>query len=180
MRHAVALAVLDGLVRKRVDGLSCVPATDAAAYLLSIAARAEGSAGEDALLPAALADSATIWPALLAITRDSSRPRTTREGAMFWLARAAAEATGVPVDQRTEDEGDESVRSHAVFALSQLSDNAGVPALIDVARSHRSPRIRGKAIFWLGESGDPRAIALFEELLTGRQRGLSAPRRQEQ
>ena len=87
---------------------------------------------------------------------------------MFWLARAAAEAGGVPIDQRTEDGGDESVRSHAVFALSQLSDNAGVPALIDIARSHRSPLIRGRAIFWLGESGDPRAIVLFEELLTGR------------
>ena len=50
--------------------LGTVPATDAAAYLLSIAARAEGSVGDDALLPAALADSATIWPALLAIARD--------------------------------------------------------------------------------------------------------------
>ena len=30
---------------------------------------------------------------------------------------------------------------------------------------HPDPEIRRKAIFWLGQSQDPRAIALFEELL---------------
>jgi hypothetical protein len=28
--------------------------------------------------------------------------------------------------------------------------------------------VRKKALFWLGQSGDPRAIALFEEILTGK------------
>jgi hypothetical protein len=36
-----------------------------------------------------------------------------------------------------------------------------------VARTHRDPRIRDRALFWLGQSGDPRAYALFEELLAG-------------
>ena len=30
------------------------------------------------------------------------------------------------------------------------------------------PEIRRKALFWLGQSEDPRALALFEELLTRR------------
>ncbi len=34
------------------------------------------------------------------------------------------------------------------------------------ARSHPDPEVRRKALFWLGQSGDPRALALFEELLT--------------
>jgi len=33
-------------------------------------------------------------------------------------------------------------------------------------RSNRDPEMRRKALFWLGQSGDPRALALFEELLT--------------
>ena len=35
-----------------------------------------------------------------------------------------------------------------------------------IARTHRDPAIRKKALFWLGQSEDPRAITLFQELLT--------------
>jgi HEAT repeat protein len=41
-----------------------------------------------------------------------------------------------------------------------------VPALIRIAKTHSDPDIRRKAIFWLGQSHDPRALALFEDLLT--------------
>ncbi len=53
-----------------------------------------------------------------------------------------------------------------MFALSQRPRDEGVPVLIRIARSHRDPKIRRRAIFWLGQSEDPRALALFEELLT--------------
>ena len=53
----------------------------------------------------------------------------------------------------------------AIFALSQLDDDAGVPILIDIVREDPDPNLKKKAIFWLGQSGDPRAVALFEELL---------------
>jgi HEAT repeat protein len=52
-----------------------------------------------------------------------------------------------------------------VFALSQLRGHAGVEPLLQVARTNRDPAVRRKALFWLGESGDPRAIALFREIL---------------
>jgi HEAT repeat protein len=42
-----------------------------------------------------------------------------------------------------------------------------VEPLLQVARTNRDPFVRRKAIFWLGESGDPRAIALFREILRG-------------
>jgi hypothetical protein len=40
-----------------------------------------------------------------------------------------------------------------------------VPALIRIARSNPHPELRKTALFWLGQSEDPRAIALFEEIL---------------
>jgi len=40
-----------------------------------------------------------------------------------------------------------------------------VPKLIEVARSHRSPEVRKQAMFWLGQSHDPRAIQFFEDIL---------------
>ena len=62
-----------------------------------------------------------------------------------------------------EDE-DREVRESAVFAL-KLGDDEGVPALIRIARSNKDPKIRRTALFWLGQSEDPRALDLFEELL---------------
>jgi HEAT repeat protein len=58
------------------------------------------------------------------------------------------------------------VREQAVFALSQRPREEGVPSLIRIAKTHSDPEIRRKAIFWLGQSHDPRALALFEDLLT--------------
>jgi len=58
------------------------------------------------------------------------------------------------------------VREQAVFALSQRPREEGVPALLRIARTHHDPMLRRRAIFWLGQSNDPRALALFEELLT--------------
>lgn len=64
-------------------------------------------------------------------------------------------------------ETDIDVRESAIFALSQRPRDEGVPILIDIVRTSPEPRLRKSAMFWLGQSGDPRAIALFEELLTG-------------
>jgi HEAT repeat protein len=57
------------------------------------------------------------------------------------------------------------VKKKAVFALSQLPKEEGVPLLIGLARTHRSPEVRKQAMFWLGQSGDPRALSFFEEVL---------------
>ena len=43
-----------------------------------------------------------------------------------------------------------------------------MPRLIDVARTNRSPDMRKQAMFSLGQSQDPRALAFFEEVLRAR------------
>ena len=37
--------------------------------------------------------------------------------------------------------------------------------LIDTARRNRNPAVRKQAVFWLGQSSDPRALTFFEEVL---------------
>ena len=64
-------------------------------------------------------------------------------------------------------DAEREIQEAAVFALSQRPADEGVPALIGVARDHRDPRIRRQAMFWLGQTQDPRALAFFEEILTG-------------
>jgi HEAT repeat protein len=92
---------------------------------------------------------------------------------MLWLSRYAAGAlVGRPNDPTAGDEdkddrGKDDLKTHAVFVLSQLRNHEGVPALLDIARSNRDPQVRGQALFWLGQSGDPRALALFESILRG-------------
>ncbi len=175
----VVLEVVDGQVtdvdtyvggrwrapRMETIDLGVVSAVAAAEYLLSLARQSNGRAGKEAVFPATLADSAVVWPELLVIAKDQSRPRQTRKAAVFWVAQAAGDAATAGLEGIVDDDtGDRELRKSAVFALSQIKDS-GVPSLIRIARTHRDPVIRKQAMFWLGQSEDPRAIALFEELL---------------
>jgi HEAT repeat protein len=160
-----------GAVRSRgARDLGEVSAPEAARYLMTIAARGTAGASKRAIFPAVLADSATVWPALFPIARDTeTRSKSTRQDALFWLSRfASAELAGRPnnpfADEEEKSEDDE-LKTHAVFVLSQLPRHEGIPQLIDVARNNRNWRVRSSALFWLGQSGDPRAIDLFESVL---------------
>ena len=152
-----------------VVDLGMVPAREAADYLVSLAQTERGSLGEKAIFPATIADSANIWPALLKIARNSNVPRGARNQSVFWLGQAAGDAATANLKDIVLDNSvDREVRETAVFALSQRPREEGVPALIAVARTNKDPEIRKKALFWLGQSHDPRALDLFEELLTKR------------
>src|SRR2546423_454384 len=150
-----------------VVDLGMVPAREAADYLVSLAQTERGSMGEKAVMPATLADSAEVWPAFLRIARNADVPRSTRTSTVFWLGQAAGDAATRDLRDLVLDNGiDREVRESAVFALSQRPRDEGVPALIAVARTNKDPEIRKKALFWLGQSHDPGANDLFEELLT--------------
>jgi hypothetical protein len=150
-----------------VTDLGTVSAREAAAFLLAVAERDSGRASERAILPATLADSATIWPDLLRIARETRISRRVRRSAVFWLGQAAGDAATRGLTDLIDDGAvDRDVKESAVFALSQRPREEGVPALIRIVKSNGDPQLRRKAIFWLGQSDDPRALALFEELLT--------------
>ena len=153
-------------VAEGVTDLGMVPAKDAADFLVSLAARGTGRVSREAIFPATLADSAKVWPALVRIARADARPRATREQAVFWVGQMAGDAATANLDSIVRDDGvGREIREQAVFALSQRPKDEGIPALIRVARTNPDPEVRKKALFWLGQSGDKRALDLFEELL---------------
>jgi hypothetical protein len=155
--------------RDGVTDLGMVPARAASDLLLDFAGRLSGSAADDLIFPATLADSVEVWPRLIGIARNDRLPAGTRKQAVFWLGQAAGDRAVADLGGLVNEEnGDREVQESAVFALSQLKDGGGVPSLLEIARTHRDPKIRKTAMFWLGQSSDPRAIALFEEILTGR------------
>ena len=70
------------------------------------------------------------------------------------------------IDGAIENDPDTEVKKQAVFALSQLPKDEGVPKLIQVAQNNRNPEVRKQAMFWLGQSEDARALDFFEKVLT--------------
>ena len=106
------------------------------------------------------------WPTLLRIARSDRATTKARKAAIFWVGQAAAdEATKGLDDLANDNDQDREVRESALFALSQQPASKGIPALIRVAKTSKDPKLRRTALFWLGQSEDPAAIRLFEEIL---------------
>ena len=154
------------LPKTGVTDLGTVSAPAASQLMLAIA-RKGGKAGEDAIMPAMLADSVQIWPDLIKIAKNPSVSTDVRKSAVFWVGQAAATAATAGLVAVVGDEAvNRDVRESAVFALSERPNGEGVPALLATARNDKDGKIRRSAIFWLGQSEDPRALAYFEEVLT--------------
>jgi len=97
---------------------------------------------------------------------------TRRERRGHGVAIADKATRGAVVHAVTElfrdaiaEDPETEVKRKAVFALSQLPKDEGIPQLIQVARTNRNPEVRKQAIFWLGQSNDPRALSFIEEIV---------------
>jgi len=95
--------------------------------------------------------------------RDASGE--VRGQALFWLAQTAARRAPQTIQAAIDDDPEIEVKKKAVFALSLLPKAEGVPLLIGLARTHKNHEVRKQAMFWLGQSGDARALAFFEDVL---------------
>jgi HEAT repeat protein len=62
-------------------------------------------------------------------------------------------------------DGNTEVQIQAVRAISERKAEEAVPLLIKIAKTHSNQLVRKQAIRALGESGDPRAVEFFREVL---------------
>jgi hypothetical protein len=121
---------------------------------------------ESALSAIALHRDAAATAAILDLAKNGT-PKL-RQRALVWIARRAeSQAAGI-ITQAIDNDPDVEVKKQAVSALNQLPRDEGVPLLIKLARSHTNPVVRKQAMFWLGQSKDPRALSFFEEVLTAK------------
>lgn len=118
----------------------------------------------DAALAAIGHHSGTAASAALVRISQTGPPRH-RGTALTWLARQAAAEALPAIDAALQKDPDTEVKKQAVFALSRFPNQEGVPKLIDVARTHANAEVRRQAMFWLGESKDPRAVDFFAQIL---------------
>jgi len=144
--------------------LGATDARQAADYLLGLARGGAADLGDEAVGAAALAD-VEVWPELLEMARDAKLDTGTRESAIFWLAQQAGDRATEDLEAIVREDGDSEVRQAALFGLSQLPEGAGFDSLVKVVRENDDPELVQVSLFWLGQTGDPRAISLFEEIL---------------
>jgi HEAT repeat protein len=142
-----------------------------------------GEAAVDDLLK--LFDSERAPEVRRAVLQSLSDIKSTRvEDKLFEVARSndtidvrrqAIRLLGERVSKRSFDflsataqsaDGNAEVQVQAVRAISERRSEESVPLLIKIAKTHSNQLVRKQAIRSLGESGDPRAIEFFREVLS--------------
>src|ERR1043166_705023 len=93
------------------------------------------------------------------------------------LRRQAIRSLGEHVSKRSFDflsataqstDANAEVQVQAVRAISERHAEESVPLLIKIARTHPNQLVRKQAIRSLGDTGDPRAIEFFREVLSNK------------
>ena len=155
-----------------VTWLENVKADDSAAWLASLINASNADSRErfnrvtkPAVTALGMHEGATASRALVGMARNHPASNV-RNDALFWLSqRAGDQLAAGTIAEAIEKDPDTDVRKRAVFALSQLPKDESVPKLIDVAKNNKNAAVRQQAMFWLGQSNDPRAIKFFEDVL---------------
>jgi len=143
--------------------LGIVDATEAARYLLSIAPSLGGRNGNEAVSAAAIANAVTIAPELVRLMQNGDAPLDTRKDALFWLGESEM---GAAEFARLYDRAQPfALREQWTFVLSQRHEDPAVDKLIDIARADSDFEIRKRAMFWLGQSKDPKAIQFLHDII---------------
>jgi HEAT repeat protein len=57
------------------------------------------------------------------------------------------------------------MKEQLVFVYSQRDDPAALDKLIDIAKRDPNPDLRKRALFWLGQSQDSRAVQALQEII---------------
>ena len=102
---------------------------------------------------------------IMQIALDPKESVEMRKQALFWAGQnggASTEAFANLYDKMTDSE----IKEQLIFVLSQRGrDGKALEKLMDIAKSDKDKELRSKAVFWLGQSRDPRAAKFLEDLI---------------
>jgi HEAT repeat protein len=100
---------------------------------------------------------------LLGVARDTSQGIETRKQALFWAGQG-----GVSIGELVKlyaTVGDREMREQLVFVYSQRDEPQALDQLIAIAKRDPNPELRKRALFWLGQSDDSRAVQAIQDVL---------------
>lgn len=92
--------------------------------------------------------------------------RSVRHEAWFWYGHSQPADAERVIREQLANSDDAATRDHLVFVLSQLPAPRGTDALIQLLGDRQArAEVRKQALFWLGQSKDPRALAALDRYL---------------
>jgi HEAT repeat protein len=100
---------------------------------------------------------------LLGVARDTAQGIKMRKQALFWAGQG-----GVSIAELTRLYGtvtDREMREQLVFVYSQRDEPAALDKLIEIAKQDSNPELRKRALFWLGQSDQARAVQAIQEII---------------
>lgn len=121
-------------------------------------------AGKQAVAALALHAGAAADQALTGFVA-AGQPLELRKNSALWLAAARGEAAVPRLARLAREDGDHGFREHLTFVLT-LPGEAGIDTLLELARRDPSSKVRGQALFWLGQKAGARAAAALESAVS--------------
>lgn len=101
---------------------------------------------------------------LMNIAANSKEDIELRKKALFWAGQS-----GVPMSELVgfyNRMNESEMREQMIFVFSQREhDPAAMDKLFDIAKNEKDSELRKKAIFWLGQSRDPRVQQFLLDLI---------------
>jgi len=100
---------------------------------------------------------------LMDIALNEREPVEMRKKALFWAGQTGGNLGQlVGLYDRMQNQ---EMKEQLIFVYSQRDEAGAVDKLIQIAKTERNPELRKKAVFWLGQSRDPRAAQALMEII---------------
>ena len=100
---------------------------------------------------------------LVGVARDKTQSIEMRKQALFWAGQGGAQMADLASLYSAFD--DREMKDQLIFVYSQRDEPAAVDKLLEIARKDPDPELRKKALFWLGQSDDPRAAKAIQDII---------------
>ena len=103
---------------------------------------------------------------LMNVAVNSKEDIELRKKALFWAGQSGVAIPELASLYDRLGSGDTEMKEQIIFVLSQRQkDKAATDKMFDIAKNDKDPELRKKAIFWLGQSHDPRVQQFLMDLI---------------
>jgi len=102
---------------------------------------------------------------LMQVAADSKHSVETRKQAIFSAGQAGVSTADLSALYPRLNE--RQLKEQLIWVLSEKRDSAAGTRLMEIAKSDPDRELRKKAIFWLGQSNDPRAREFLLDIING-------------